>query len=195
MPRVIAGQAKGTILKAPPGDTTRPTADRTKEAVFSSLAGRVSGARVLDICAGSGQLGIEALSRGAESLVLIEQSKKACAVIRENLSKTGFSPRAKLLPQDLTSALRKLEAEGLAFDLVFIDPPYAKAAEIIPLTARFLAKGLLAPDGIWVTEEASLHYAGHEGLPFELLKQARYGAAMISYYAFPEPERAEAEKL
>lgn len=186
MPRVIAGNLKGLILQAPPGEGTRPTADRTKEAVFSSLGSRTEGAQVLDLCAGSGQLAIEALSRGAARAVLVEQDRKVCRLIAANLTKARLSGRAEVLGQDLRAALHKLTKEGAGFDLVFFDPPYAQAARLLPQVDRALAGGLLLPGGMLVLEEASRGFKAHENLHLRLKKSARYGAAMISYFVRAE---------
>ncbi|MDG2124071.1 MAG: 16S rRNA (guanine(966)-N(2))-methyltransferase RsmD, partial [Verrucomicrobiales bacterium] len=120
--RVIAGESGGVPLKVPK-TVTRPTADRVREAVFSILAERVVGARVLDVFAGSGALGIEALSRGAESAVFVEQNRGACEVLRGNLEKTGLVGWAGVVCGDALKCVGKL---GREFDLVFADPPYVK---------------------------------------------------------------------
>lgn len=182
MPRVIAGEAKGLPLAAPAGEATRPTADRTKEALFSSLEGRLSDAEVLDLCAGSGQLGIEALSRGAASATAVEQSRQACRIIRENYKKCGFDKKLRLLPADLGRALRQLAAEERRFDLVFFDPPYKEVSRLLPMVDRMLASGLLAEDGLLILEESSRDARPHEGLKLKCFKSRRYGAALLSYF-------------
>jgi 16S rRNA (guanine966-N2)-methyltransferase len=119
--RVIAGEAKGTRLARPPGGT-RPVADRAREGLFASLAGLVTDARCLDLYAGTGALGIEALSRGAAHCEFVDSSAPAIRVIRENLSRTGFAHRSRVVRAD---AGRFLARPGGRYDLIFADPPYA----------------------------------------------------------------------
>jgi 16S rRNA (guanine(966)-N(2))-methyltransferase RsmD len=125
--RVIAGSCRGRKLFAPAGVTTRPTSDRVKEALFSILASRADFAAisVLDICAGTGSLGIEALSRGAGSCCFIEYNPSVKAILDKNLAVTGFEERAEVLIMEATAALRKIALGGRRFDLVFFDPPYS----------------------------------------------------------------------
>jgi 16S rRNA (guanine966-N2)-methyltransferase len=140
--RVIAGTAGGRRLVAPKGRDVRPTSDRVKEALFSSLAPRLSGARVLDLYAGSGALAIEALSRGAASAVLVERNRAALAAIERNLAATGFTAVARVVDSDLPRALDQL---ARPFDVVFLDPPYALAEDEIAAVLAALVP-LLAPD-------------------------------------------------
>jgi 16S rRNA (guanine966-N2)-methyltransferase len=132
--RVVAGEFKGRRLYAPRGVRTRPTADRVREALFSML-GEVSGARVLDLYAGSGALGIEALSRGAESAVFVERDQQALAALRRNLETVGA--RAEVKRQDVLRFLARPEG---TFDLVFCDPPY----DVAPAVASALEEALPA---------------------------------------------------
>ena len=125
--RVIAGSARGLRLAAPAGMLTRPTADRVKEALFSIIASRhdLVGARVLDICAGSGSLGIEALSRGAVSCCFIEQERPVLALLEKNLAKAGLDARGECLALDAIKGLNTLSRQGKTFDIVLFDPPYS----------------------------------------------------------------------
>jgi len=125
--RVIAGTARGVRLTAPVGMQTRPTADRVKEALFSIITSRreLEGSRVLDICAGTGGLGIEALSRGAASCCFIEHDRKVVQVLEGNLARTGFATRSECVVLDALKGLQLLSRHGKSFDLVFFDPPYA----------------------------------------------------------------------
>ncbi|MCC7519434.1 MAG: 16S rRNA (guanine(966)-N(2))-methyltransferase RsmD [Verrucomicrobiae bacterium] len=127
--RVIAGSAKGFGLSAPKHLGLRPTPERVKEAVFSSLAERIPGARVLDLFAGTGAFGIEALSRGAASAVFVEKDGRAMALVAENLRKTRLGERARMFRDDARHALEVLVRERAVFDLVFADPPYFKPDE------------------------------------------------------------------
>ncbi|HEX8066121.1 MAG TPA: 16S rRNA (guanine(966)-N(2))-methyltransferase RsmD [Thermoleophilaceae bacterium] len=147
--RVVAGAFGGRPLKAPPGRRTRPTADRVREALFSIL-GPLDGARAADLFAGSGALGIEALSRGAASATFVERDRRAAATIRENLLAIGAQDRATVVARD---ALRWLAsaADGPAYDLVLLDPPYDSAHRLAgPLSERLPA--VLAPNAIVVSE-------------------------------------------
>jgi 16S rRNA (guanine966-N2)-methyltransferase len=125
--RVIAGEARGRNLLAPKTMRVRPTADRVKEALFSMLVSRLGefdGMRVLDIFAGTGNLGIEALSRGAECAFFIDSHRESAEIIRKNLDITGFAEKAKVVVQDAAAALKRLAREQAPFHLVFLDPPY-----------------------------------------------------------------------
>ncbi len=183
MPRVIAGTARGLKLRTLAGEMTRPTADRTKEAIFSSLGYRVEGAHVLDLCAGSGQLGIEALSRGAARVHFVDQANAACRVIRQNLETTRFTDRAELSCRDVLQALRQLQKAGQVFDLVFFDPPYKALAGLLHPVSRALAEGLLAPDGRFIVEESSRDVSDPEGGPLVCVKRSTYGAAAVTFFA------------
>ena len=121
--RVISGSARGVALKTPDGSKTRPTADRVKEAMFSIIQFDLPGARVLDLFGGTGQLGIEALSRGAKFSVFVDQGAQACALIRENLKRTRFENSAKVIQSDYDLYLRKNSDK---FDIILLDPPYAE---------------------------------------------------------------------
>jgi len=148
--RIVAGRHKGRRLRAPAGAGTRPTADRVREALFSIL-GPMDGLRVLDLYAGSGALGLEALSRGAESATFVESARPALAAIRANLDATG--DEAEIVASD---AIRWLRAAGdgeRAFDLVFCDPPYDAAARIAQPLADLLPR-VTAPQALIVTESS-----------------------------------------
>ena len=129
MMRIITGKARGVRLAAPRGETTRPTAERTKEAIFSALQFELSGRAVLDLFAGSGQMGLEAVSRGAAHAVLCDRSREAADVIRANALKTRLAPLCEVVCSDYASLLRTLRRRR-HFDLVFLDPPYA--AGVLP---------------------------------------------------------------
>jgi 16S rRNA (guanine(966)-N(2))-methyltransferase RsmD len=121
--RVISGSARGVALKTPDGSKTRPTADRVKEAMFSIIQFDLPGARVLDLFGGTGQLGIEALSRGAKFSVFVDQGAQACGLIRENLKRTRFESSAKVIQSDYDLYLRKNSDK---VDIILLDPPYAE---------------------------------------------------------------------
>ena len=170
--RVVAGRFKGRRLAAPRGTRTRPTADRVREALFSML-GDVGGARVLDLYAGSGALGIEALSRGAGSAVFVERDAKAVAAIERNLAAVGVEET--LVRQDVERFLAR--ADG-AFDLVFCDPPYDSAARLAGPLAEHLP-ALCAEDARIVTESDKRNPLV---LPFPLLVERAYGDTRIAIH-------------
>lgn len=151
--RVIAGICRGKKLAAPPGSTTRPTSDRVKEALFSILSSRIDFAdiRVLDVCAGTGSLGIEALSRGAGSCCFIESSRPVVSILEKNLLATGFRSRSELVTMDVTRALHVIAGRGRRFDLAFFDPPYDAGLYSRVLEAVGSAD-LLSPGSVLVAE-------------------------------------------
>ena len=147
--RVVAGAYGGRRLAAPDGSATRPTSDRVREALFSVLGVSVQGARVLDLFAGSGALGIEALSRGAASAVFVDRAPRAIGAVRANLAALGIDADVRRI--EARAWLRTASARSEAYDLVFLDPPYRRAAEL----GRELSEGLaavLAPGARVVTE-------------------------------------------
>jgi 16S rRNA (guanine(966)-N(2))-methyltransferase RsmD len=131
--RIITGKARGARLKAPKGLSTRPTSDRVKESLFSILGGRVAGRRVLDLFAGTGSLGLEALSRGAADTVFVDRATEN--VLRENAEHTRLAETARVVRGDVFAALSRLSDEGEQFDLVFCDPPYGRGLWERVLTA------------------------------------------------------------
>ncbi len=184
--RIIAGEMRSRRLKAPEGMDTRPTADRVKEALFSILNGRVYGAKVLDLYAGSGALALEALSRGAESAVLADHGRAACAVIQENIDALGCQGRAALLRMKDTAALAALQKQNARFDLIFLDPPYRM--DTAPVCAALLAAGLIAEDGMIVIEH-SRETPPDIAPPLTLRDRREYGAAGLSFYALERREQ------
>jgi 16S rRNA (guanine966-N2)-methyltransferase len=122
--RVISGSAKARVLKAVPGTSTRPTTDKVKEAIFSIVGPYFTEGYVLDLFAGTGALGIEALSRGMEQAVFVDQDHRSIATIKANLSSTGFAHQAEVYRNDAMRALKVLSKRQLTFDLIFVDPPY-----------------------------------------------------------------------
>jgi len=153
--RVISGTARGRTLHPPAGTRIRPTADRVKEAVFSSLASRFGsfeGLTILDLFSGSGSLGIEALSRGAESAVFVDSHPDSIRLSRENLRLTGLDKIATLMQMDAAKALQQLSNNGMTFDIILVDPPYADK-EITERVIGLLGElGLTSQDGVLVFE-------------------------------------------
>ena len=122
--QVVAGSARRILLKTIPGDQTRPTSNRIKETLFNILQPVVQGSRFLDLFAGSGAIGIEALSRGAREAVFVEKSRQACACIEDNLTRTHLKEKASVMTTDVFAAVKRLALKGQPFDIIFLDPPY-----------------------------------------------------------------------
>jgi 16S rRNA (guanine966-N2)-methyltransferase len=171
--RVVAGRYGGRRLVAPPGSATRPTSDRVREALFSVLGGSVQDARVLDLYAGSGALGIEALSRGAASVLFVDRSPRAITAIRANLKALGIDADVRRL--EARAALRTASARADAYDLVFLDPPYRRAAELGRELSEALA-AVLAPRARVVSESDRRDPLE---LDFPLVDERRYGDTVI----------------
>ncbi len=156
MTRVIAGTHGGRTLRTPPGSGTRPTSDRVREALFSALdaRGAVAGAHVLDLYAGSGALGLEAMSRGARSAVLVESDRRAAATIGENVRALGLR-EVRVRASTVAAALAADPAPGEAADLAFLDPPYDVPEDALAVVLTRLGAGWLADDGLVVVERSS----------------------------------------
>ena len=151
--RVIAGSAKGRKLVTREGQDTRPTTDKLKESVFAVMQFEVPETRFLDLFAGSGGIGIEALSRGAESAVFVESNPVAAGCVLQNIRTIGFMEQAELLKTDVFLAIRQLGAANRKFDIIFMDPPYEKGFEQRVLEA-IVENDILAPEGLVVVESS-----------------------------------------
>ena len=176
--RVITGKARGVQLKTPEGMLTRPTTDRVKEALFSIIHFEIPGARVLDLFGGTGQLGIEALSRGAKSAVFVDQSEQACRLIRENLKRTKLEQDAKVVRSDYLDYLNRCREQ---YNIIFLDPPYAEVF-LENSIKRITEIDILQSDGIIVAERP----LGKE-LPWEFegytrSKDYKYGKVLLTIY-------------
>ena len=182
MMRIITGKARGTKLQTLAGEATRPTAERTKEAIFSMINFDIAGARVLDLFAGSGQLGLEALSRGAKSAVLNDSSREAAAIIRANAEKTRLNDSCEILSTDWQPVLRRFSGRE-KFNLVFLDPPYA-GGFLPKVLAKMIEWDLLSDGAVIVCESANEEdvFDGNEELKnqFTIRRVARYGAACVT---------------
>lgn len=171
--RIITGIAKGRQLKTPKGMNTRPTSDRVKESLFSILGDEVTGVRVLDIFAGTGGLGLEALSRGAESAVFVDKS--TADIVEDNVQHCRLADRAEVVKGDVFTVLQRLEARGRQFDLVFCDPPYHLGLWERAMTV--LAEGKLLAKGALLVVECGGDENELPDLPqLRLLRNQRYGA-------------------
>ncbi|HEY6015702.1 MAG TPA: 16S rRNA (guanine(966)-N(2))-methyltransferase RsmD [Gaiellaceae bacterium] len=171
--RIIAGSRKGHRIAAPKGLATRPTSDRVREAAFN-LIGPVDGAAVLDLFAGSGALGLEALSRGAARAVFVESDRNACRAINANLDKLRLTG-ARVLCQDVS---RFLATESARYDLILVDPPYDQVDALQPRLAAALPR-LLAEDGLVVYETSSRQ---EPELPLALRTSRRYGSVRLTLF-------------
>ncbi len=186
--RVVAGEAKGRKLKAVPGEGTRPILDRVKTALFDTLGRRVMDCRFLDLFAGTGQVGIEALSRGALHATFVEREPKALRVLRDNLAATGFTDRATVLPMDVFRFLSAGSARGGTedYDIVFLAPPQYQ--DLIPKTLAVLDRWPRLVAGGLVVAQQDPKERQAEGLErLSLADQRRYGTTLLLYYAVPAP--------
>jgi 16S rRNA (guanine(966)-N(2))-methyltransferase RsmD len=187
--RVITGSAKGRPLKTVKGREVRPTADRVKESLFSVLGARVVDARFLDLFAGSGNVGIEALSRGAASAVFVDLATAHLKVVEENLVYTGLMDQAELLRRDARAALPDLGKRGRTFDLIFVDPPYGQ--DLCPAALDGIVKTHVLAMGGWVICE----HHGKDPMPDSVgplvrFREMSFGETAISLY---REEQAEEE--
>jgi 16S rRNA (guanine966-N2)-methyltransferase len=178
--RVISGIAKGRRLRPVPGDVTRPISDRVKEALFDILGDDVVGADVLDLFAGTGSVGIEALSRGARRAVFIESQREAIATIQANLKLTGLAARAEVIRTDVFIYLANDPRQS--FHIIYIAPPQYQGLWARTLKLLDARPGWLAEDGVAI---AQIHPKEYEPLPLsnlELVDQRRYGSTMLCFY-------------
>lgn len=176
--RVITGKARGILLKTPDGMATRPTADRVKEAMFSVIQFDVPGSHILDLFGGTGQLGIEALSRNAQSAVFVDEREDACRLIRENLKRTKLEQHGRVIRSDYMAYLRTCKEK---FDIIFLDPPYAEV--FLENSLKMITEiDILETGGIIVAERP----LGKE-LPWEFpgyvrSRDYKYGRTLITIY-------------
>jgi len=187
--RIVAGEFRGRELITPAGDATRPTAARAREALFAILFD-VREARVLDLYAGSGALGLEALSRGAERAVFVEAGKAAQRAIKDNIATLGVSARATLLPVRAEASLNALERLG-PFSLVFADPPWADAQAAVAVLEKLFRAGRLAPAARLVLEHAARNSPQiAEKSPLRAVDTRRWGDTAVTIFELsdePEP--------
>lgn len=191
MPRVVAGSAGGIRLDAPEGKGTRPTSDRVKEALFSILAPGLAGCDVLDLYSGTGQLGIEALSRGARSAVFVDQDRRCVALMRTNLARTGLADKSRILSTPVRTCFAILAAEKRGFDLVLVDPPYSIALVAFREAAvRLQQEGLLRPGATFVLEHDSKDEPDADVINLQRVRSCKYGITMLTFYTWRPSEPA-----
>lgn len=185
--RVIGGDAKGRRLRVPKGRGLRPTAARVKEALFNILPHDLSGVRVLDLFAGTGNLSLEALSRGATGAILVDASRNAVEAIRENLRTLGFSERSEVWTASVLKSTRLLARRGERFDLIFLDPPYEKGwvEKILKAIAQ---EGLLRQEGVLVAEHSVREKVENHYGRLYLRDQRRYGTTLLSFFGYSPAE-------
>lgn len=191
--RIIAGSARGRKILSPLNEgrttktgevkATRPTLDRVKEAMFSIIAHKIEGAKTLDLFAGTGSLGLEAASRGAKPVYLVDSFRETYDLLVENIANLGFNKECTSLFMDYHEALKKLSVKGEVFDLIFIDPPYLN--EMIPTAIKFIhQQGMLSGSGVIVTKVDSREtpYQGIEDL--KIVLERRYGNTTLVFYQY-----------
>jgi 16S rRNA (guanine966-N2)-methyltransferase len=193
--RIIAGEYRSRTLQAPPGFATRPTSDRLRETLFNVLAPRIEGALFLDLYAGSGAVGIEALSRGAARVVFAEQAPPALAALRANLTRLGIRDGFRIQSGSVSALLRRVRlAAPQVFDLIFLDPPW-DAAEEYAATLGLLggtSSGLLAPEAQVIAEHRRKQPLGDSYGSLHRTRLLEQGDAALSFYAqSPSTQRNE----
>ena len=176
--RIIAGDFRGRQIQTIKGDATRPTSDKVKESIFNMIGQFFDGGFVLDLFAGSGNLGIEALSRGADTAVFVDASMNAIKMIKGNIGNLKLENRAQIYRNDAFKALNVLGKKGNKFDLIFLDPPYGKIA-ITALLEQIVVHDLLNEGGLVVCECAEGMEIGYEGSQLRKIRHEIYGNIQI----------------
>jgi 16S rRNA (guanine(966)-N(2))-methyltransferase RsmD len=182
--RIIAGEYRGRVLKSPPSLQIRPTSDRLRETLFNVIAPRIEGARFLDLCAGSGAVGIEALSRGASFAHFVDRSRKMCGLVEANLDLCGVpEDETEVVQSEATDFLKRARTRGeLSWDIVFFDPPYA--TDYLPVIEQFGARDatLLAADGLLVVEHHHKNALKDESGALRRWRILKQGDSALSFY-------------
>lgn len=190
--RVISGSRKGRPLQAVPGKGTRPTVDKVKESIFSMIGPYFEGGIALDLYAGTGGLGIEALSRGMDKAIFVDLDRKAIEVIKQNLEKTHFLDKAEVYKNESGRALKALIKRGVKFDLVFLDPPYAHQ-KIESEIAIFHDHGLLN-EAAWIVAETDAEFQLADQIgTVQKVKESEYGGTRVTVYQMPRGNAEEGE--
>lgn len=184
--RVISGSARGLKLNTPGDDRVRPTTDRVKESMFNIVQDWVYDSQVLDLFAGSGALGIEALSRGASQAVFCDNSLDSIKIIKSNIEKARVADRSQIVIGDFKRCLRDMGQKNQSFDMIFVDPPYYKGLFEEVLDAIRACK-ILKKDGIVIVEHDAKRPIGQvEGL--EVYKEKKYGITMLTFYCLEDDD-------
>ena len=181
--RVVSGLARGVALKTPDGLATRPTADRVKEAMFSIIQFDIPGAMVLDLFGGTGQLGIEALSRGAKGAVFVDQAETACSLIRENLKRTKLQDLSKVVRADYVTFLKSTREK---FDIILLDPPYAEI--FLENSLKMISEiDILQTNGIIVCERPVEKVLSWDFPGYSRTRDYKYGKTLLTIYRKENP--------
>jgi len=185
MPRVVTGRFRGAILQAPEGDKTRPTTDKVKEALFSIIQAYIPDSEFLDLFAGSGQIGIEALSRGAKRVTLVERSGQAAAVISRNITKIRLdgSDEIRLHKKSVAQALELLGQAGEKFDIIFMDPPYRDVPVRLEEATKLISEfDMLASGGMLIVEHDKDCEIPEELNGLKRVRSCSYGITVITFF-------------
>lgn len=181
--RIVAGEYGGRRLHAVPGRKTRPTTDKVKEALFSSIGPYFNGGVSLDLFAGSGGLSIEAVSRGIDHAVMVDRQYAAVRVIKDNIAVTKHPEKFSVIKNDADRALKVLAKQGCCFDLVFLDPPYAKQ-KIVKNMQTLVDHKMLKPNALIVAETNQEAQLPQKFADFEMIRQHHYGITVLTIYRF-----------
>ena len=190
--RVVAGTQKGRRLKEPTSPGLRPTSGRVKEALFSMIAERIPNANVLDLYAGTGALGLEAMSRGAQRVVFVDNQAASIQVLRENITRCSLTKDSSIIPQDVQTflATRSPQRHESPFDLVFADPPY-EISDLEPLLNQINSSEQVGTNGLVVIEHFKKATLPLEAGGLRQTRQSRYGDTMLTFYHMAPPETLE----
>lgn len=191
--RIIAGAAKGRMLKAVPGMNTRPTTDKVKEAIFSMIGPYFEGGNALDLFAGTGGLGLEAWSRGVEKVIFVDKEKISVDIIRHNVKTAGADNDSEIYRNDADRALKAIAKRDMKFSLVFLDPPY-RMTGMDTVMEELAGKEMLEPDAAIVVEhDSSVKYP--EELPsFRQIRNSRYGDIAVTIYRYISGSTEDADR-
>ncbi len=180
--RIISGTAKGRRLKAPPGNTTRPITDMIKEALFNVLGQSIQKSDFLDLFAGSGSVGIEALSRGASRVVFIDNSSAAVKTIRDNLDTCNFSDRYVILKEDVLTAADRFEKRNILFDYIYIDPPFTQGSIFPRIMKAIDEKNILHNKGVLIIRTPRKMEMPEGFVNLKRIRHNHYGESTLHYY-------------
>lgn len=179
--RIISGRAKGQHLRTAANNRIRPTSDRVKEALFNIIADRVAEANVLDLYAGSGNLGLEALSRGAAFATFVDKAQSANKFLRLNVAALRFEESCEIIKAEVIPTLHKLARHAEKYDLIFADPPY-NLPELALTLAEISHADLLTEDGVLIVEKHVRHELTLKRIPLECVRENKYGDTILQFY-------------
>jgi len=186
--RIIAGTYRGLRLKTLGGETLRPTSDQLRETLFNILGERVRGARFLDVFAGSGAVGLEALSRGASGVVFVERHRSASEVIRKNLLALGVHSGFRVMPSTAEAAVSRLAEDGDRFDFVFLDPPYVEIREYHATLRECARSSILMPGAVIIAEHSRHCHLEERYGALARFRLLRHGDSQLGFYRIEETQ-------